>query len=104
MGIFNCAKLRKGSLDYRINEEDETIKLVKDHPKHGQKGASFDDSPIAFSTINNVLKDKSFVKACDFTHCFPNHSGNNSSMLAAVLVDLGILAKKGTGFTVKALL
>lgn len=104
MKKFTCNKLRRGSLDYNIDNEKKCINLEADYPAKGQKGASFDNKPILFSDINQVLKKKKNIKSKDFTDCFSVYSGNNCSMLVAVLLDLGILKKQNSDFVVQGYL
>lgn len=95
-----CDKLRRGKLSYQVDSDNRTISLVSDFPLNGAVGGSFDSTPVHFDDINAVLNESQIHQSRDFTHCFAKHSGNNSPMLAAVLVDMGILQKAKNLFIV----
>lgn len=93
-----CKKLRCGSLEYDIDEDRKIIKLKSDKPASGKGGgASFSDEEVSFDSINSVLKEvnNNIRNSVSLQPCFiEESSSNNCTMLAAALIDMGIIDKK----------
>lgn len=98
MAIRECKKLRRGSLEYDVDEEKKVIKLKSDKPASGNgAGASFSYEEVSFDSINSILKevDNNIKNSVSLQPCFTEQSSsNNCTMLAAVLRDMEILDKK----------
>lgn len=88
-----CAKVQKGTMEYEIDEEARWLRLVEDHPGSGDVGGIFSDEAIAFDTINEVLRPNDLNgRSQKLTMCFTmRHSSNNAPMLAAALMDQGVI-------------
>ena len=96
-----CKKLQRGNLEYEISEEEQYLRLFKDFPRKGAKGARFDSSRVPFEDINRVLRQKPSVKTCDFGTIFSHNLSNNGPMLTAALVHEQVLRQDTPGrFTV----
>ena len=91
--IKTCNKVQKGTMEYEINEEGRWLRLLADHPESGDVGGIFSDEVISFDAINAVLMHNDLNgRSQKLTMCFTErHSSNNAPMLAAALMDLGII-------------
>ena len=98
MPIIKCDKLRKGMLEYEIDNGKRIIKLKSDKPASGNGiGASFSYEEVNFDSINDILKgvNNNIKNSVSLQPCFTeSSSSNNCTMLAAALIDLNIIDKK----------
>lgn len=91
-----CDKLASGQVEYEIDPINRKMRLINDIPQEGSSGAFFSKEWVEYDKINNVLgnpgnqlKKNSTI----FQECFDSPTSNTGPMLAAVLVDMGIIDK-----------
>lgn len=92
-----CLKLQNGSMEYDIDYDQRTLRLVSDIPETGTSGARFDGrTNLSFDELNAILECVGKeVGTRDFVRPFHANSSNNAPMLVAALVIEGILSKSG---------
>lgn len=92
-----CSKLQNGSMEYDIDYDQRTLRLVSDTPETGTRGARFDGrTSLSFDELNVILECVGKeVGTRDFVRPFHANSSNNAPMLVAALVNEGILSKRG---------
>jgi len=92
-----CPKLQNGSMEYDIDYDQRTLRLVSDTPETGTRGARFDGrTSLSFDELNAILECVGKeVSTRDFVRPFHANSSNNAPMLVAALVNEGVLSKRG---------
>ena len=92
-----CSKLQKGFMEYGIDYDQRTLRLVSDIPETGTNGARFDcRTSLSFDELNSILECVGKeVSTRDFVRPFHANSSNNAPMLVAALVHEGVLSKRG---------
>ena len=89
-----CEKLLAGEITYVVDYENRYFRLGEDTPESGDTGSWHDDETnVSFDDINAILDSKSYFKTFDFAQLFGEHSSNNGPLLAAVLLNEGLLTK-----------
>lgn len=97
MPTNTCNKLQSWRVEYEYDNIGRKLRLIDDIPEEGYIGGSFSDEYIEYDKINKILcapgvqlKKNSII----FQPCFDKPSSNTGPMLAAVLVDMGVIDKQ----------